>query len=159
MKKYLSLVCVAVIVVLSMSSCASYTKNSALMGVKGNSINTYVAADLDYNGAKKVEGVIDTETFLGIPLIRNGKKLLESTTNYGHLTKAQKQALFRAKESGKVDIILDPVFETEKHSYFFGAYKKRRVKVTGWGVNVKGIKEDTHGRANGVVEVSSGLFK
>lgn len=151
MKKYLSFACVAFAILL-LSSCASYTKESALMGIKGNSINTYVAADLDYEGAKKVEGVVDTETFLGIALVRNGKKLLESTTSYGYLTKAEKQALYRAKESGKVDLILDPVFETEKHSYFFGAYKKRRVKVTGWGVNVKGIKEDKHGRSNGVVK-------
>lgn len=157
MKKYLSLACVAFAILL-MSSCASYTKEGALMGVKGNSINTYVAADLDYDGAKKVEGVIDTETFLGIPLVRNGKKLLKTTNSYDHLTKAESQALYRAKESGKVDLILDPVFETEKHSYFFGAYKKRRIKVTGWGVNVKGIKEDNHGSKNGIVQ-SSGLFR
>lgn len=109
-----------------------------------NRINTYVEADLDYAGVKKVEGVVETKTFLGIPLIRNGNKTLKSTSRYGRLNKRESQALYRAKESSGVDIILEPEFETEKHSYFFGAFKRSKTTVTGWGLNIKGIKEDKH---------------
>lgn len=130
------------VVALVMTSCASYQKSAPVMSIKGNNINTYVAADLDYDGAKKVEGVVETKTILGIPMIRNGKKTLENTNRYRGLSKIEKQALYRAKQNGNVDLILEPEFETEKHSYFFGAYRTARTVVKGWGVNVKGIKED-----------------
>lgn len=129
---------------LLMTSCASYEKTAPIMGVTGNTINTYVEADLDYEHAKKVEGVIETASFLGISLTRNHCKLLKSSNRYKGLDKREAQALYRAKESGNVDIILEPEFEKEKHSYFFGAYKTGSVKVKGWGVNIKGIKKDTH---------------
>lgn len=115
------------------------------MGIGGNSINTYVAADLDYANAKKVQASVNTATLLGfIQLERNGNKLLKNVNRYKGLTKAERQALYRAKENADVDIILDPEFESEKHSWFFGLYKKTSTKVKGWGVNIKGIKEDQH---------------
>lgn len=126
-----------------MTSCASYEKSAAVLSVQGNSINTYVAADLDYDGAKKVEGIVETKTVLGfIQLVRNGNKTLSLSNRYRGLNKMEKQALYRAKENSDVDIILEPEFETEKHSWFFGLYKTKRIVVKGWGVNIKGIKED-----------------
>ena len=119
------------------------------MGIGGNSINTYVAADLDFTGAKKVQASVNTATLFGfIQLERNGNKKLKSANRYKGLTKSERQALYRAKENADVDIILDPEFETESHSWFFGAYRKTSTKVKGWGVNVKGIKEDNHGVPN-----------
>lgn len=141
MKKLASLFASA-LVVLAMSSCATYQKSAPVLSVQGNNINTYVAADLDYEGAKKVEGIVESKSFCGIQLVRNGNKQLNSTNRYRGLSKTEKQALYRAKQNGNVDIILEPEFETETHKYFFGAYRTKRTVVKGWGVNVKGIKED-----------------
>lgn len=119
------------------------------MGLNSGRINTYVEADLDYANAKKVEGAVNTSTLFGfIELKKNGNKLLKSSNRYKGLTKRESQALYRAKESSQVDVILEPEFESEKHSWFFGAYKETSTKVTGWGVNMKGIKEDKHGIVN-----------
>jgi len=119
------------------------------MGFGGNSINTYVSADLDYANAKKVQASVNTRTLFGfIQLERNGCKLIKSVNRYRGLSKAERQALYRAKENADVDIILDPEFESEKHSWLFGLYRTSSTKVKGWGINVKGIKEDVHGYPN-----------
>lgn len=111
----------------------------------GNHLNTYVEADIDYASAKPVQASVNTATLFGfIQLERNGKKYLNSANRYKGLTKRQSQALYRAKENSGVDLILEPEFESEKHSWFFGAYRTTSTKVKGWGVNIKGIKEDTH---------------
>lgn len=126
------------------ASCAHYTTDAPIMGIANNSINTYVQADIDYKGAKKVSGEVETKILFGVfRLSRNGDKQLTNLNRYRALTKMERQALYRAKENNNVDIIMEPEFSTEKHSWFFGAYKTRKVSVEGWGVNMKGIKEDT----------------
>lgn len=145
MKKLFGIFGVMALFALMLTSCASYEKSAPVLSIKGNNINTYVAADLDYDGAKKVEGVVETKTLFGfIQLVRNGNKTFNSSNRYKYLTKSEKQALYRAKQNANVDIILEPEFETETHKYFFGAWKTSKTVVKGWGVNVKGIKEDTH---------------
>lgn len=147
-KSIISAVC-ATAIVMTLGSCASYEKQAPIMSLSGTKINTYVAADLDYDGAKKVTGTINKRTLFGfIALERNGNKRLSASNRYKGLKKIEQQALYRAKENADVDMILDPEFESEKHKWFFGAYKKQSVRVTGWGVNVKGIKEDKHGYVN-----------
>jgi tRNA(His) 5'-end guanylyltransferase len=145
MKKLSSLTAIcAGLLLASFTSCASYQNEAAIMSL-GSNLNTYVEADIDYSSAKKVEATVNTATVLGfIQLERNGNKTLRSANRYKGLTKRQSQALYRAKENSGVDIILEPEFETEKHSWFFGAYSTSKTKVKGWGVNVKGIKEDKH---------------
>lgn len=134
----------AVAVAAAMTSCASYQKTAPLMGVTNNSINTYAAADIDYESAQRVTAEINTQTIFGIPLIKNGNRTLKSTTRYRNIGKREAQALYLAKEQSGADIILEPEFEKEKHSWFFGAFKKSKTIVKGWGVKVKGIKEDKH---------------
>lgn len=119
------------------------------MSLGNNNINTYVEADLDYANAKKVQASVNTATLFGfIQLERNGNKTLKSANRYKGLTKREAQALYRAKENSGVDIILEPEFETEKHRWFFGAYRTSSTKVKGWGVNIKGIQKDQHGIPN-----------
>ena len=119
------------------------------MTLGNNCINTYVEADLDYANAKKVEAAVNTATLFGfIQLESNANKTLKSVNRYKGLTKREAQALYRAKENADVDIILEPEFETEKHSWFFGAYRTSSTKVKGWGVNMKGIQKDQHGLPN-----------
>ena len=137
------------VMAMAFASCASYTQDAPIMGISGNSINTYVAADLDYKGAKKISADVETKILFGfIPLSRNGNKQLSNPNRYRGLTKLQRQALYRAKTNSNVDIVLDPEFTTEKHSWFFGLYKTRKCSVKGWGVNMKGIKEDTNANSN-----------
>lgn len=142
MKKYRFILFVPLLA-MGFASCAHYTVDAPLMGVTHNSINTYVAADLDYNSAKKVSGEVEKKTLFGIiPLVINGDKQLTNVNRYKALSKIQRQALYRAKTNNNVDIIMEPEFTTEKHSWLFGLYKTRKVNVSGWGVNMKGIKED-----------------
>lgn len=151
MKKlsYASAICAGVLAATCFTSCASYQKEAAIMSLGNNNINTYVEADLDYANAKKVEGTVNTATLFGfIQLKRNGNQLLKSANRYKGLSKRESQALYRAKESSHVDIILEPEFEKENHSWFLGVYKTSVTKVKGWGVNMNGIKEDKHGTPN-----------
>lgn len=128
------------------------------MGVQSNSINTYVAADLDYANAKKVSGEIEKKTlFFIIDLKRNGNKQLLNSNRYKGLSKTKRQALYRAKENSNVDIIMEPEFKTETHNYLFGLFRTQKVTVEGWGVNMKGIKEDQK-KMNKVVSTSGGVF-
>lgn len=133
------------------ASCASYEKSGPVMGVQSNNINTYVAADFDYANAKRIEGVVETKTLLGIfPLVKNGKRFYTASNRYKGLSVTEQQALYRAKETGGVDVILEPNFEKESHSYLFGLYKTGKTKVSAWGVNYKGLKEDAHATVNAV---------
>lgn len=149
MKKNIGLVIMALMTVMFVTSCASYQKSAPIMGIGSNNINTYVEAELDYAGAKKVAGEVETKTLFGfIHLKKNGNKTLKSTNRYRYLDKREAQALYIAKENADVDIILEPEFEKEKHSYFFGLYKTTKTKVQGWGVKIKGLKEDRRGIPN-----------
>ncbi|MBQ8270365.1 MAG: hypothetical protein IJZ22_04055 [Bacteroidaceae bacterium] len=139
--------CLIALVALMFTGCAKYSTDGVLMGMAGNTINTYVAADLDYKNAKRVTATVEDRRIFFIPLLRNGNKQFVNINRYKGLNKAQRQALYRAKVNNDVDIIMEPEFSTESHSYFFGAFKSRKVTVTGWGVNMKGIKEDTRARS------------
>ncbi len=136
---------------LMFTGCAKYTTDGAVMGLAGNTLNTYAAADLDYKNAKKITASVETKTVLGfIPLVRNGSKLFTSVNRYKGLSKAERQALYRAKVNNDVDIIIEPEFAKESHSFLFGLFKTTKVTVTGWGVNMKGIKEDKNNVTNSV---------
>lgn len=150
MKNYFYLILTALAFPFFVSSCASYQKTAPIMGVSSNNINTYFAADVDYNSVQRVEGLVETQTLFGfIQFTVNGNKTLKSSNRYKGIDKREAQALYRAKESSNADIIIDPEFEKESHKYFFGAYRTTKTKVKGWGVNIKGIKEDTRGVING----------
>ena len=143
-----------------LASCASYQKTAPIMGVQSNNINTYVAADLDYANAKKVEATLNKKTVLWfIPLVRNGNKTFKSSNRYSSLSKTESQALYLAKQNSGVDIILEPEFEKEKHSWFFGIFETSSTKVKGWGINVKGIKEDSNRVPNAQLETKTLPFE
>lgn len=142
MKKIFSLF-IVMLGILSLSSCATYTKNAPVYGIGGNNINTYVKANLDLANAQKVEASVEQKYVLWfIPLIFNGNKTLVSSNRYGHLSKVEGLALYRAQQNGNCDIILEPQFTTESHSFFFGIWRTYNTKVTGWGCNIKGLEED-----------------
>ena len=138
-----------------LASCASYQKTAPLMGIQSNNINTYVAADLDYANAKKVEATLNTKTALWfIPLVKNGNKTYKCSNRYSYLSKNEARALYLAKQNSGVDIILEPEFEKEKHSWFFGIFRTVTTKVKGWGINVMGIKEDSNRVPNAQLETT-----
>lgn len=122
-------------------SCASYRTTAPLQAISSNEISTYAEADIDYASAKKVSATIETSHIFGIPTISNGNKTLKSSNRYGGLSKREAQALYKAKKDSGFDMILDPEFEVEKHSWFFGAVRNSKTTVTGWGVKIKGIKD------------------
>lgn len=131
----------AVLTAMVFCSCASYRISAPLQSISSNEISTYAEADIDYSTAKKVTATIETASVFGISTISNGNKTLKSSNHYRGLTKREAQALYKAKKESGVDMILDPEFETEKHSFFFGAIRNGKTTVTGWGVKIKGIKD------------------
>ena len=136
-------------VVTCLASCTSVRQTSPILAIGGNNITTNVKAVIDYDNVKRVQGSASTTRVLWIfKHTPNGGKKISANNRYRGLGNTENVALFRAKKSADVDLILEPEFETEKHSWFFGAYKKSSTKVKGWGVNIKGIKQDTHGVPN-----------
>lgn len=135
---------VVVLVAAAFASCSSTKQTAPVMAIGGNNIVTTVKADLDYKGAKKINGAATTHRVLWIfSHTANGNKQLKSNNKYKGLNKTESVALYRAKTAGDVDVVLEPEFETEVKSYFFGIYKKTDVKMKGWGVNIKGFSDGT----------------
>ena len=127
---------------LLLSSCATYKKDAAVFAIGGNSINTYISAELDYDNAKPIEAVIETTHVLGLDLKFNKNKKFVSSNRYKGLNKRESQALYKAIEENNVDIVVEPRFEVETHSWFLGIIRTSKIKVKGWGLNIKRIKED-----------------
>lgn len=142
-----------------MASCSSTKQTSPVMAIGGNNIITSVKADLDYDHAKKIKGSATTHRVLWIfSHTPGGSKKIKSNNRYKGLNGAESTALYRAKNTSEVDIILEPEFETETKSYFFGIYKKTVVNMSGWGTNIKGFKDATP-EINATVDFGGGLFK
>ena len=141
-----------------LASCSSVKQTAPIMAIGGNNITTNVKADIDYDGIKKVQGSASTTRVLWIfKHTPNGGKKISSNNRYRGLSTTENVALYRAKQSADVDLILEPEFETYTKSYFFGIYKKTEVKVKGWGANIKGFKEGPV--PNNVVKFGSdGIF-
>ena len=143
-----------------MTSCGtSKTATAPIMAIGSNNIITNVKADLDYNNIKKIEGEATVNRILWIfSHTPKGAAQLQSNNKYKGLNKTQTTALYRAKTAANVDVVLEPEFTTETKSYFFGIFKKTKVKMTGWGANIKGFQDGTPSE-NQCVEYNSGLFK
>ena len=139
----------AAMAALALSSCASYKTSAPVLPVTGT-VATHVAADIDYSSAKRVQGSVqDRRLFWIIPLNFNKETLLYSSSPYFRwLSTPERMALYRAKENNQVDMILDPEIDSEKHSWFFGIYRTSKTTAKGWGVTLKGLKEDTYGQAH-----------
>lgn len=128
-------------VVFMTASCTSVKQTAPVMAIGGNNITTNVEADLDYNGIKKIQGTATTTRVLWIfSHTPNGNKKLKANNRYKGMSNTEAAALYRAKTTADVDVVLEPEFEVETKSYFFGIFKKTKVKATGWGANIKGFK-------------------
>ena len=141
MKKFIKMISVAAMVVL-FASCTSVKETAPVMAIGGNNIHTNIKADIDYKGVKKISGSATTTRVLWIfNHTANGNKQIKANNKYKGLNKAEAVALYRAKNGADVDMVLEPEFETETKSYFFGIFKRTKVNMTGWGANIKGFKE------------------
>ncbi len=141
------------------SSCTSVRQTAPVMAIGGNSITTNVKADIDYAGVKKIQGNATTHRVLWIfGWTSNGNKSLKANNRYKGLKGGESVALYRAKTAADCDLVLEPEFETESKSYFFGIYKRTKVKATGWGANIKGFRDGTP-ESNATVGFGSGLFE
>ncbi|MBD5313660.1 MAG: hypothetical protein HDR96_04830 [Bacteroides sp.] len=146
------------VAVAAMSSCTSVRQTAPVMAIGGNNIVTNVKADLDYNGVKKISGEATNHRVLWIfNHTTNGSKHLKSNNRYKGLNSTESTALYRAKNAADVDVILEPEFQTESKSYFFGIYKRSKVKASGWGANIKGFQDATPAE-NGNVTFSNSIF-
>ena len=159
MKHLFKLFAFAVLLGLMASCGASHTATAPVMAIGSNNIITNVKADLDYANIKKIEGEATCNRILWIfSHTPKGAAQLQANNKYKGLNKTQSTALYRAKTNSDVDVVLEPEFTTETKSYFFGIFKKTKVKMTGWGANIKGFQDGTPAE-NKQVDYNSGLFK
>lgn len=127
--------------ILTLTSCTSVKQTAPVMAIAGNNITTDVKANIDYENVKKIKGSATTNRILWIfNHTVNGNKKLSANNRYKGLSNAESIALYRAKSAADADIVLEPQFETETKSYFFGIFKKTHVNVTGWGANIKSFE-------------------
>ena len=125
----------------AMTSCAFYNQTAPLVGINPDGVETNLVADLDMANAKTITASVKTKTLFGfIPLVKNGQKVIKSP-RYGHLTKSEGLALYKAKSEAGVDVIIDPEFESERHSYFFGAFRTTFTVLRGYGAKVKSYRQ------------------
>ena len=129
-------------IALFLTSCASYQKEAPVVAIGGNNINTHIAAEFDYKNARPIEASVKSTLFLGLDLNFNKNNTCVSGNRYKGLSKSESQALYKAIENSDIDIVVEPRFETETHSWFFGIIKTKKVTVKGWGLNITGFKED-----------------
>lgn len=129
------------IALLTLSSCAYYSQTAPISGLDPNGIKVNVVADLDMENAKTVTATVKTKKLFGfINLVHNERKNIRSP-RYRGFSEAEGLALYRAKNEADVDVILEPEFESEKHSWFLGIYKTRTTTLRGLGVNIKGYQK------------------
>ena len=148
----------ALVITAMATSCTSVKSTTPVMAIGSNNIITNVKADLDYDGVKKINGEATTHRVLWIfGHTPGGNRQISANNKYKGLNKAERTALYRAKNAGDVDMVLEPEFDTETKSYFFGIYKKTNVKVKAWGANIKGFQDGTP-LTNETVNVSNSIF-
>ena len=153
MKKVMNLI-LGVAVMLAVASCTTVKQSAPVMGIGGNNIVTSVKANIDYQNIKKIKGSATTNRILWLfTYTVNGSKKLSTNNRYKGLTPTESIALFRAKNTADVDIVLEPQFEEEVKSYLFGIYKRTNVNVTGWGANIKNFVDGN--ATNGVEPFNS----
>ena len=140
MKK--SILLIACGITLFLTSCATYKKETPVLAIGANCVNTYIKAELDYQNARPIEAEINIRKFLGINFVYNEDKRFVSSNRYKGFGKYESQALYKAIEENDVDIVIEPRFETDTHCWLFGIFKQSNIKVKGWGMNIKGFKED-----------------
>lgn len=157
MKKLLGFV--AIVALFLATSCSAVKETAPVMAIGSNNIITNVKADVDYQGATKIKGSATTHRVLWIfKHTANGNKMLKANNRYKGLGNTESVALYRAKKAADVDLVLEPQFETETHSYFFGIYKKTTVNMSGWGANIKGFKDASPEFNRSVEFGSSSIF-
>ena len=115
-----------------------------MLAIGANCVNTYIKAELDYQNARPIEAEINIRKFLGMNLVYNEDKRFVSSNRYKGFGKYESQALYKAIEENDVDIVIEPRFETDTHCWLFGIFKQCNIKVKGWGMNIKGFKEDLY---------------
>ena len=129
------------------------------MAIGGNNIVTNVKADIDYDGVKKISGEATSHRILWIfSYTPNGSKKIKANNRYKGLNGTEGTALYRAKNSADVDLVLEPEFQTESKTYFLGIYKRTKVKATGWGANIKGFEDGTPAQNENMIFSNSLLY-
>ena len=134
MKHFLfSLICV--ISVLAFSSCASYRTSAPIVGYDSYGIRADVQAELDPASLKDVSVTMKKNyIFWIIPMNFSKDKTLLSANHYpiasnpfSLIGDLQGKALYKAKINNSADLILNPEFEIERHSWFLGFLRKNSV--------------------------------
>ena len=119
-------------------SCANYNQTAPVLSYQGT-LTDLVKPVLDLSSGKDISATESTESICGLTF--GGSKKTFSSDNYRGLTKYESRAMYKVLTESGYDMIINPQFYTESHCYLFGFYQTKQVKVTGFGVKIKGYEE------------------
>ncbi len=138
--KKISLFVVALFAIM-LTSCASYQQTGAVEE-SCISMSTDLEMVLDLDNVVPVTATVKTTKNFGFKS-SDYKTVLDDGTSslFGGTSTIKRRALAKAKEAAGVDVILEPQYKIEKHSYFFGLFGSETCTVTGFGAKVKGFKK------------------
>lgn len=145
--KKLKLFAAAGLTLLLMSSCSSTSKSGIIAPMDARMVpSKEIKADLDLDGETQVTGNSTMWYFLGFR-VTGGNKYFENLYEKrsllgGRTSKAQSCAMYDALEKGDYDMIVNPQYINETHSFLFGLIKRYDVLVKGYGAKIKKVYQE-----------------
>lgn len=137
-------------VVLFMASCSSYTKTGVVSPLVGTTVNAEsLKADIDFN-QQKITGESKLTYLFGFIKLSGGNKLYEDGTTKSvklpfvgsKMSRAKKAAMYDALDGTDYDLVANPQYKNEVHSYLFGLIKNYKSTVNGYGGKIKKIYQE-----------------
>ena len=139
--KTLKIFMMAGLMILAMG-CKSVRQTGAVFEYGNEPVRTYVKANLDLENATPVEGKVDFAYFLGIRTKGGGGTFTGKQLNSHKYSTAESRVLYNVMSQSGADVILNPKFYEEKHSWCFGLYRTKTIKVKGYATKIKNFEND-----------------
>lgn len=138
------------VVAVALASCSSSRDTGKIADFSKIKAQTdVVRGDLDLNVANKVEGVA-TCWYVGPIRVSGDNKTYEDLSNsqsdalFGFFggkkaSIVERTALCNAMQGTDYDVVVNPTYQSEKHSWFFGLVRKQKCKAKGFGAKFKNL--------------------
>ena len=135
------------VMVVLMSSCASTSRTGVIAPMEAEVIPVKeIKADIDLNGNQQVTGNAKQWYVAGIR-VSGGNTYFENLSEKrsmfgGRTSKAQASAMYDALQDGGYDMLVNPQYVNNIHSYFFGLVKRYDVTVKDYGAKIKSVHQE-----------------
>lgn len=139
--KALKILMMAGLVVLA-TGCKSIRQTGAVMEYGDEPVRTYVKANLDVDNVTPVEGKVNFAWVFGIRTKGGGGTFTGHKLQSNKYSKAESRVLYDVMSKSGADVILNPKFYEEKHSWCFGLYRTKIIKVKGYAAKIKNFENE-----------------